>query len=111
MKIDIDSMFEPIEIVMGGKPYTVTKITQGVLDKISKGADDEADESGTVPDLSQKLGEQLGIILNVEVSCFDDLDVRIKTAAVRNLTDILTKQLRGGDDQGNVSTAAASATG
>ena len=99
-----DSLFEPIEITLGGKDYTVTKITQGVLEQLSKTADSEEENTSTV------LDRQLAIILGRPAEEFTDLDARPKSAAMRYLTKTLIDQLSG-EAPGNAPSSGQGASG
>jgi hypothetical protein len=85
---DIDAMskqlFEPIEITLGGKTYTVPAVTAEMLDKLTA----PVTEAKTVD-----LCHQLSNILNLHPDEFIKLDIRQVIAAVKFVSEQITAQM------------------
>lgn len=94
-KFNADNMFDPIEVQLGGKTYTVGHVGQDMLEKV-------ADAKGDVDSGVSAIDVQLSAFLGVPESNFRDLDSRCKTATVRYPTRVIGKQLAG-EELGNVS--------
>lgn len=77
-----EKLFEPITITIGGKEYTVPKVTAEVLDKLTSAAKEEKTNS---------LCNQLSDILDVDKKTFVKTDIRQIVAAIRFISDNITK--------------------
>ena len=77
-----EKLFEPITITIGGKEYTVPKVTAEVLDKLTSAAKEEK---------STSLCRQLSDILDVDKNVFNKTDIRQIVAAIRFISDNITK--------------------
>ncbi len=79
----VESLFEPITLVIGGVEYAVNKVTADTLKMdVAEGSDDTT--AG---------GRQLAKILGVEATTFDHTDLRVIGVAVKFVTDEITKQM------------------
>lgn len=98
-KLNADELnYEPIELTLNGTLYVVKEVKQDMFDRVkeaSKKAQEAIDEGKEDVNI---IFEQLGIILNVDPSEFNGTDLRKATAAVRFLTDEITKQVEGKND-------------
>lgn len=99
-KYNADTVYEPIEIIMGGKTYVIKKVTQAMLEASGQ--------------LDGKTGEAamdglLSIYLGVPESEFAGGDIRQKRGALEFLTKTLQEQL--GVPQGNAPEAAVKPIG
>lgn len=88
--------YEPIELTLNGKTYTVAEVSQSMFDRIKETAD-KSKETGA--DMSV-VYEQIGIILGVEKSEFVGCDIRRAGAALKYLTDSITAQIEGKSGNG-----------
>jgi len=88
-KLNVDeqkSLFEPIEIVLEGKTYVISKVTSEMIKEVTKAG--ETNDIGTV-------SKQLSVFLNEKPETFKDIDLRKLGAVVRFISDTITKQLEG----------------
>jgi hypothetical protein len=86
-----EAKYEPIEVVLDGKTYAITKVSQDLFDKIkeaSKTVDGEEKDSKVV-------FRQLGAALNEDPKVFEKLDLRKAGAILRFLTETITAQIEG----------------
>jgi len=85
-KLNLDEfsakLFEPIEVTIGGKVYTVPTVTAEVLDKLTSAAKEEKTTS---------LCRQLSDILGVDKNTFVKTDIRQIVEAIRFISDNITK--------------------
>lgn len=91
-KFNADTMFEPIELTLGGKDYAITRISKDQMDAVSmlsKKAKDDPDN----PENQNSLVEQLAILLNVEASVLKDNDFRVLIAAVNFIMDAIKSDM------------------
>lgn len=79
-----EKLFEPITITVGGKIYTVPTVTAEVLDKLTASSKD---------DNSKSLCRQLSDILSVDKNTFVKIDIRQIVAAIRFISDNITKDM------------------
>ena len=77
-----EKLFEPITITVGGKTYTVPTVTAEVLDKLTSAAKEEKTIS---------LCRQLSDILGVHKDTFIKTHIRQIVAAIRFISDNITK--------------------
>lgn len=80
--------FEPIEVTLNGKVYTVTEVTQDMFDRVKKNAEENSGDLKII-------AEQLGIVFNVEPSEFSGMDLRKLNGVVRFVTNAITDQVQG----------------
>ena len=95
-KIDIDKLVEPIEIVVGGKTYTVEDISQETADKMGKAAADAIDEEGKPKKEDSKL--VLGIlkeILGADAADLTKLGMRKRSMLITRLMGTINEELEG----------------
>lgn len=83
-------VYEPIELVLEGKTYSVTSVDQSIFDKINE----VSKESKGKEDVGV-LSRQLGAVLGVKASEFKNVDLRKMSAAIKFLTDTIVSQLEG----------------
>ena len=106
-----EKLFEPITITIGGKEYTVPKVTAEVLDKLTSavGVDynklaEEAIKQGNFEKATEfnklakqektnSLCRQLSDILGVDKNAFVKTDIRQIVAAIRFISDNITKNM------------------
>lgn len=79
-----EKLFQPITITVGGKEYTVPKVTAEVLDKLTSASKEEKTTS---------LCRQLSDILGVDKNTFVKTDIRQIVAAIRFISDNITKDM------------------
>lgn len=79
-KLDLDnnSLYEPIQITMGGNKYTIEKLTEDKLQQLQVA--DENIEENKDPHLLSKQVEKL---LDAEQGSFRDVDVRMLGGIVK----------------------------
>ena len=83
-----EKVFEPIEVVLGGKTYSITEIKQEMFDKIKAIAAD-------VKDGTEAVFQQLAILLGEDVAVIRSVDLRRAGAVLKFLTDTITAQIEG----------------
>lgn len=106
-----EKLFDPITITVGGKEYTVPKVTAEVLDKLTSasGVDynklaTEAIKQGNFAvaadfyklvkeEKTTSLCRQLSDILGVQKDTFIKTDIRQIVAAIRFISDNITKDM------------------
>lgn len=97
---DAPSLFDPIEIVIEGKIYKVKKVTPKTMKTIAKlfkrAEVADKDNLELVFSLSAK---QLHLYLGVPESEFDDVGLRKLSAAIRFITETVTSQSQGKDEE------------
>lgn len=92
-KLNVDeqkSLFEPIEIVLEGKTYVISKVTTEMIKEVTK--------AGEVNDIST-ISKQLSVFLNEKPEAFKDIDLRKLGAVVGFISDTITKQLEGREEK------------
>ena len=88
-----EKVFEPIEVFLGGKNYSILEVTQSMFNKIKEIAT-------TVTDGTESIFQQLSILLSEDVDVLRKVDLRRASAVLKFLTDTITSQLEG--KSGNV---------
>ena len=83
-----EQVFEPIEIVLGGKTYSIQEIKQEMFTKMKAIALD-------VKDGPEAVFQQLAVLLGEDVAVMRELDLRRAGAVLKFLTDIITSQIEG----------------
>jgi hypothetical protein len=83
-----EKVFEPIEVVLGGKTYSITEIKQEMFDKIKAIAAE--DKGGT-----ETVFQQLAVLLGEDVVVMRGVDLRRLSAVLKFLTDTITAQIEG----------------
>ena len=89
-KINLDDLYDPIEIILEGKKYVVEKLTQPQMFKVQKIGESQNQDS-TKPDTT--LDRQLAALLNCSPEILVDVDIRKKKRAVDFLMETITTQL------------------
>jgi len=85
-KFDADTLFDPIEITLDGKEYTVPKVTQGLIDSAgSVGKDGEDDKN--------VLARQVSVLLGVDADAFVQTDIRKLGAIAKFFFETITGEL------------------
>lgn len=94
-QFDADSLFEPIEVKLGGKTYQVGAITYDMMDEVSRIADDREQRDRELAEKKKKppkgepsvLDLQLAIYLHCEPEELRPIDVRRKMAVAKFLRE------------------------
>jgi methenyltetrahydromethanopterin cyclohydrolase len=85
LDVGMEQLAEPIEFVIGGKPYIVTKITSRMIDEITSVKEDD----------SNAIGKQFAKLVNADPEDFADVDIRILAKALNiiksTVTDVVEK--------------------
>lgn len=92
--------FEPIEVVINGKCYTVKHVSQNMFSKIQEIANG-AQSRSEGEDSFDPIFEQLGVILDAAPEEFKDMDLRRAGGVLNFLMSSISSQIKG--DAGNVS--------
>jgi len=86
---------EPIEIVLEGKEYKISKITTELMSKVTKLSDDKSDINSAI--------KQLALLLGVRYEELVDIDIRKIAKAI----ELITNSIREGIEAKNPSGAEA----
>ena len=87
--------FEPIEVVLGGKTYSIDSVSQSMFDRMKLSGKEAKESLDKGEENINVVYEQLGIILNEEPEVFIDIDLRKATATIRFLTETIIGQVEG----------------
>ncbi len=93
-KINIDELVEPIEVVVGGKEYTLDDIPQALTKKMMElGKDEDADNT-------EQLAAIMAEILKADKADIAKLGMRKLTMLVKKVMDTINEELEGKNAQG-----------
>ena len=89
-QFNVDEAYDVIEVIFEGKVYKIEKISQELLNKISKSGEEskEGEEDAGV------LAKQVGLILNEDPKTFKDSDVRKMGAVIKYFKDMITDDVK-----------------
>jgi len=105
--INFDDMFEPIELVLDGKQYSIDKITQTMVQDVVtissslegvEGVED-VNAKGDVAGIFEKLRSMMAIFVGCQPSEFVDTDIRKLSRAVKMLNERVQSEMRPEDSK------------
>jgi hypothetical protein len=83
-----EKIYEPIEVVLGGKTYTVQDVKQEMFDRIKAVATE-------VTDGTEAVLQQLAVLLGEDVEVLRQQDLRRAGAVLKFLIDNIGAQIEG----------------
>lgn len=83
----IQSLTEPIELVLGGQHHKIEGLNQDIVDRVLQLAEESADGES----LHRLLSEQLAVFTGAPVEQFLTLDIRQLNAAVKRLIQVVSE--------------------
>ncbi len=92
-----ESLFEPIEVTIEEKAYTVVVVTPDLMDKMAV-LFKEVEETQDMSLMFSVVGKQLGLFLGVKPEVFRAIDMRKLSATVKFIVSTITGQSKGEEE-------------
>ena len=92
---NVDSMYEPIEIILGGKTYKIESITKSMLDTVTEiiAQEEKNPNKGNI----SIIAKQLSVFLDAPVEVLEAIDVRKLAATSRFIMKSIQDDVEGSE--------------